>query len=408
MKLLKNEEERKQEKIKKSGNKLKKELEKIRKNIPEKYNQVELLDQLYNNKIDLLFSITTRTDGKTFNYLYALAKLSLKFDFTTIIIVRHMELRGAMLAQIRDVYSTMDDLNDGDLYPAINSEYVEVNYKEQTPFIILDLNNANDLKNYSSVLKKANIILYDEFLAVAGQYTDHEFLKFKTIFETMDRGYNDNMNYTNGRRKAIFLANPVDFGSEFLAYWKLYEYLEMQPMNTIKCYNNIAIERRRNQVAQQNKNNRIFDNVENESITGTFKINNWAIKQPKTNDKRIIIKTLEKYLVINLEKIPVLEITQNEENYKYNTDLVDNSKNSIYLKASYYNENFPKKYIRGEYRFANQFSKDYILQNYPTLKINKIIKENITAIPSFKEQEKEIDEENLKLLKQRLFMQYFG
>ena len=408
MKLLKNEEERKQEKIKKSGNKLKKELEKIRKNIPEKYNQVELLDQLYNNKIDLLFSITTRTDGKTFNYLYALAKLSLKFDFTTIIIVRHMELRGAMLAQIRDVYSTMDDLNDGDLYPAINSEYVEVNYKEQTPFIILDLNNANDLKNYSSVLKKANIILYDEFLAVAGQYTDHEFLKFKTIFETMDRGYNDNMNYTNGRRKAIFLANPVDFGSEFLAYWKLYEYLEMQPMNTIKCYNNIAIERRRNQVAQENKNNRIFDNVENESITGTFKINNWAIKQPKTNDKRIIIKTLEKYLVINLEKIPVLEITQNEENYKYNTDLVDNSKNSIYLKASYYNENFPKKYIRGEYRFANQFSKDYILQNYPTLKINKIIKENITAIPSFKEQEKEIDEENLKLLKQRLFMQYFG
>lgn len=408
MKLLKNEEERKQEKIKKSGNKLKKELEKIRKNIPEKYNQVELLDQLYNNKIDLLFSITTRTDGKTFNYLYALAKLSLKFDFTTIIIVRHMELRGAMLAQIRDVYSTMDDLNDGDLYPAINSEYVEVNYKEQTPFIILDLNNANDLKNYSSVLKKANIILYDEFLAVAGQYTDHEFLKFKTIFETMDRGYNDNMNYTNGRRKAIFLANPVDFGSEFLAYWKLYEYLEMQPMNTIKCYNNIAIERRRNQVAQENKNNRIFDNGENESITGTFKINNWAIKQPKTNDKRIIIKTLEKYLVINLEKIPVLEITQNEENYKYNTDLVDNSKNSIYLKASYYNENFPKKYIRGEYRFANQFSKDYILQNYPTLKINKIIKENITAIPSFKEQEKEIDEENLKLLKQRLFMQYFG
>ena len=55
MKLLKNEEEKKQEKIKKSGNKLKKELEKIRKNIPEKYNQVELLDQLYNDNIDLFF-----------------------------------------------------------------------------------------------------------------------------------------------------------------------------------------------------------------------------------------------------------------------------------------------------------------------------------------------------------------
>lgn len=407
MKLFKNEEERKQEKIKKSSYKLKKELEKIRKNIPEKYNQVELLNELYNNKVDLMFSITTRTDGKTFNYLYALAKLSDKFDFTTIIIVRHMELRGAMIAQIRDVYETMSDLNEGDLYPVINSEYVEIAYQERTPFIILDLNNANDLKNYSSVLRKANIILYDEFLAVAGQYTDHEFLKFKTIFETMDRGYNPNMDYTNGRRKAIFLGNPVDFGSEFLAYWKLYEYLESQPMNSIKVYNNIAIERRRNKVAQVNKNNRIF-NSDNESVTGDFKINNWAIKSPKSNDKKIAIKTIDKYIVIHLEKIPILEVTQVEDNYIYNTDLVNNREGSTYLKSTYYNDNFVKKYNRGLFRFANQFSKDYILNNYPTLKITKIINEQSQVIPTFKEQEKQIEQSNINLIKQRLFMQYFS
>lgn len=400
MKILKSKEE-------KNAKKIAKELEKIRRNIPEKYNQVELLNELYNEKVDLMFSITTRTDGKTFNYLYALAKLSEKFNFTTIIIVRHMELRGAMIAQIRDVYETMNDLNDGDLYPIINSEYVEISYQEKTPFIILDLNNANDLKNYSSVLRKANVILYDEFLAVAGQYTDHEFLKFKTIFETMDRGYSPNMDYTNGRRKAIFLGNPVDFGSEFLAYWKLYEYLEAQPMNSIKVYNNIAIERRRNQVAQNNKNNRIF-NADNESVTGDFKINNWAIKTPKNNDNKIVIKTLDKFIVIHLEKIPVLEVTQVEDEYKYNTDLVNNTENSTYLKASYYNDNFIKKYNRGLFRFANQFSKDYILSNYPTLKITKIINEQSQTIPSFSEQEKQVEKSNLNLIKERLFMQYFS
>lgn len=391
---------------KKPEDKFKKELENIRKNIPEKYNQVKLLDQLCNNNVDLLFSITTRTDGKTFNYLYALAKLSEAFDFTTIIIVRHMELRGAMVSQITNVYETMDDLKQGDLYPNINIEYIQMMYKDKIPFIIVDLNNANDLKNYSSILKKANLILYDEFLSVGGQYADHEFLKFKTIFETMDRGTNSNMQYTNNRRKAIFLGNPVDFGSEFLSYWKLYQYLEHQPMNTIKLYKNVAIERRKNKVAQENKNNRIFNSTDNESITGTFNINTWAIKEPKDLDKKIIIKTVDKYIVIHLEKTPVLEVTQIEKNYKYNTDLKDNNNNSTYLKTTYYNDNFLKKYNRKLFNFANQYSKDYILNNYPTLKITKIINEQTADEPSLEEQNNVRKENDLTLLKKRLFSQY--
>lgn len=391
---------------KKPEDKFKKELENIRKNIPEKYNQVKLLDQLCNNQVDLLFSITTRTDGKTFNYLYALAKLSEAFDFTTIIIVRHMELRGAMVSQITNVYETMDDLKQGDLYPNINIEYIQMMYKDKIPFIIVDLNNANDLKNYSSILKKANLILYDEFLSVGGQYADHEFLKFKTIFETMDRGTNSNMQYTNNRRKAIFLGNPVDFGSEFLSYWKLYQYLEHQPMNTIKVYKNVAIERRKNKVAQENKNNRIFNSTDNESITGTFNINTWAIKEPKDLDKKIIIKTVDKYIVIHLEKTPVLEVTQIEKNYKYNTDLKDNNNNSTYLKTTYYNDNFLKKYNRKLFNFANQYSKDYILNNYPTLKITKIINEQTADEPSLEEQNNVRKENDLTLLKKRLFSQY--
>ena len=66
------------------GKELHKELAAIRKNIPDKYNQVLMLDYLDDPDVDLMFSITTRSDGKTFNYLYALAELNIKFDFTTL------------------------------------------------------------------------------------------------------------------------------------------------------------------------------------------------------------------------------------------------------------------------------------------------------------------------------------
>lgn len=112
--------------IKKNKNKkLLKELDKIRKNIPDEYNQVKLLNYLCDDKVDLLFSITTRGDGKTFNFIYALAKLSEAFDFTTIIIVRHMEIRSAMIQQIDDVYRTMDDFNINNFNYRLNMDYAK-------------------------------------------------------------------------------------------------------------------------------------------------------------------------------------------------------------------------------------------------------------------------------------------
>lgn len=380
-------------------------LQKIRKNIPAKYNQVELLNELCNDKVDLLFSITTRGDGKTFNFLYALAKLSEKFNFSTIVLVRHLEVRSAMIQQIDDVYRTMKDLNVKNFSYQIAPDYVKCCYGEKVPFIICDLNNANDLKNYSSLLRNANLVLYDEFLAVGGDYAPHEFLKFKTIFETMDRAEVPAMEYTNNRRKAIFLANPVDFSSEFLSVWKMYHYLETQKMNTIKIFKNIAIERRKNTNTQKTKNNRIFTSGTNESVLGKFKINSWAIHEPKSNSRKVTIKTLDKYINIYYEPTPILDVTSYEDSYSYNTDLVDNSEKSIFLKKSYYRDDFYKKYTKDKFYFSNQYSKSYILENYPTLNLMRIYRQNLKT-PSFKEQEKQVRESDINLIKKRLLSQY--
>lgn len=346
-----------------------------RKNIPEKYNHGLLLDYLADDKTDLLFSITTRGDGKTFNYLYLLAQLSIKYDFNTLIIVRHMEVRNAMLQQLCDVYDTCPDLDGGKFKFDLDADYIQCYYDHKPCFVIADLNNANDLKNFSAVLRKCNLTLYDEFLAVGAEYSNQEFNKFKTIFETMDRAEIKPMNYTNHRRKALFLANPVDFTSEFLSVWDMYHMLESQPMNTIQRHRNICIERRKNEAPHEVKNSRIFEGIgENESLTGEFHINNYRIQEPDKTLPKITIKTVDKYINIYLGSKPILDVVAYEEHYQFNTELEDNIEDSTYLKDNYYNDSAKRKHDKGRYLYANQFSKSYILENFPTLNLTRIIK----------------------------------
>lgn len=394
-------------------NKLHRELKKIRKNIPDKYNQLEMMDYLDDNDSDLFFSITTRTDGKTFNYLYGLASLAESLQFTTLIIVRHAELRNAMIAQIEDVYRTMKTLDNDKMNIRLNYDVTSVTTDTATPFLIVDLNNANDLKNYSAILKQANIILYDEFLAVGGEYTNAEFKKWKVIFETMDRGESEGQRYTNNRRKAIFLANPVDFGSEFLAHYDMYEMLEKQPMNTVEKHGMIVLERRKNINAQEGKNNRIFNDDTNESITGDFYVNSWAINKPRDGDIPVVVKSREEYILIYPNRatgIPIISVKPYVDHYEFNTEAVDNSDNSEYLDPRrFYRDNYEKKYAKEEFHFENQYSKQLVLTNYPTLNIGKVLRHaDIPDETDIDYQTKKFEYNEEAALKQRLLKQYLG
>lgn len=381
-------------------------LKKCRKQgIPEKYNQGLILDYLTDPDIDLNVSITTRTDGKTFNVNYLLARLAREFGFCTLIVVRHAEIRNAMIEQIHDVYTKGYGLDDKNFSFNINMDVTSIYDGELTSFLVCDLNNANDLKNYSATLKQANVIEYDEFLAVGGEYTNAEFAKWKTIFETMDRGETPAMAYTNHLRKAIFLANPVDFGSEFLAHYDMYEMLEKQPMNTIQKHGNIALERRRNLNAQTGKNNRLFR--ESESVTGEFDLNSWQLKKPKNTDLPVIVKTNDTFIYIyDNRNQPIISVKPYANHYDYNTELNDNRDTSIYLKADrYFKDNFFKKYTRELIGFENQYSKDYILQTYPSLNIFKLIREQRQPVNADTEIKK-LDQAEKDIQLKRIYQQY--
>lgn len=361
-------------------------LAKYRKTIPDKYNQLYFLDYLTDKDVDAIFSITTRTDGKTFGTLSALATLSAELGITTTILIRHYDLRKAIVSQLSEVYNNKKFFDNRKMAFFFDVDIVTVTYNNQDAFYIVDLNSAADLKNYSAKLSNATIVLYDEFLSVGGEYSAHEFLKFRTIFETMDRGEKETLKYTNNRRKAIFLANPVDFSSEFLDAFDLYRPIANQKLGTIKKYDNVVLEMRKNTNAQEKKNNRIFKHIDNnESVTGKFTINDWQIKSPSEADMKFVVKTRDKYIVVFCGNSVILKVQgYMSKDYIYNTDIKDNSSTSTFLEPEkYYRDDMYRLYEKGKIYFANPFSKEYVLTNYPLVDFIKLARKQQRQISNF-------------------------
>src|SRR5690625_3556909 len=64
-----------------------------KKHIPERYNQVKMLDELNNPEIDHYISISNRTDGKSFNYIHALLNIAIEYNIGISFYSRNMMLR---------------------------------------------------------------------------------------------------------------------------------------------------------------------------------------------------------------------------------------------------------------------------------------------------------------------------
>lgn len=386
-------------------------LAKYRKTIPSKYNQLNFLDYLTDEDVDAIFSITTRSDGKTYGTLSALAALSAELGITTTIIIRHYDLRKAVMSNLAEIYQNTKFFDNKKMAFFMDTDIVTVSYKGQDAFYIVDLNSAGDLKNYASKLSKATITLYDEFLSVGGEYSSNEFLKFKTIFETMDRGEKEALKYTNNRRKAIFLANPVDFSSEFLDAFDLYRPIANQPLGTIKKYDNVVLELRKNVNGQEKKNNRIFKHVtDNESVTGKFAVNDWQLKEPHETDFHFAVKSSDKYILVFCGQSVILKVQgYSTSDYVYNTEIKDNSSSSIFLDPEkYYREDMYRLYNKGKLFFANPFSKEYVLMNLPCLDFLKLAKKQHRDIANVDKQVRLFDDSQEAKFKKALLVKFLS
>lgn len=388
-----------------------------RKTIPKQYNKVNLLDYLFDSDIDMMTSITTRGDGKTYGYLSMLIKIAtLVPEFKFMLVARHYTLRTAYW-QILDKIVAEMGYNNRDVAFKRADDYIQLYYKNEPIALITDLNNATDLKYHSNVLKDYRLLVYDEFLAIDGDYLPDEPERLKTIYESVERGENHLMK----KPKILLLGNPVNFNSPLLAYFGMFDMLEKQPMNTIQQHGNIVLERYRNDSVNNEKNNRLFSHTGNTSVTGEFKVNRTLIA-PESLKSTILhtvtIKLQDSYYLyihyVDRDNYYLAVDAQPTDKFDYCTQMIDFTDEVPLLDDTFYSEIYLRKHNKGRILFADTFSLTYF-DRYTELKllnINRLINRSMLkyshsiGYENFDRLDKQHERSSMRDLKARLFRQY--
>jgi len=406
--------------------KFKKYLNNFRKKyIPERYNQVKLLDELNNPDVDHFISISNRTDGKSFNYIHALLNIAIDYDLGITFLSRNMMLRVSYQQLISEIIE--DDSTDFDRkdFNFIRQQYyVTLNYKDKTIALISDLNNATELKYFSNYIKHFPIIIYDEFIALQDDYLSDEWNRLKTIYQSIDRLESYPLIH---KSKIFYFGNAENFDSPILHGLKIFNILEKHPLNTAKVYHyefNVMLEMNRNDNANDQRNTRAFGSGADSMTTAQFETNDYNIATDndrylvKRNPRSIYIKLKKDYLKIwfnrdSLDIILSIE-SQIDDPYQYNMQLKDNKSDSTYLNESYFDDDHIKKIDKGAYLFENNFSKNYITSDFyelNRLKIDKIIREFLRSDSQEKEiefKEKQFKENYIEQTKKSLIKKLWG
>lgn len=361
-------------------------LEKHRRTIPDEYNQIELCNELMNKDLDFYISISNRSDGKSFNYVGFFIKLAIEKGIGFMLVSRHFTLRYAYQELVDEIVDNMKGLNFNHIFYEKNDDYIKIGYKEDYIGIITDLNNATDLKYHSATLKYFPIIIYDEFLALEGDYLSDEWEKLKTIYQSVDRNKDEIPFITHP--KIFLLGNAVNFSSPILANLDIFNYLQNHKINTVRQYNNILIELRKNDNVNNKKNLRAFDSQNDAMTTAQFDFNDYQLTN--SNDMQYIqknsdffyIKTDLGYLkiIFNVNDLRTdIKFVPYVENYQFCTEIDDVKSDVIFLDERYYDyDNHHKQYYKkGSFiTFDNAYSKQFVLDNPDliALRIKKVIK----------------------------------
>lgn len=386
-----------------------------KKYIPDKYNQIEMVDELMNQDIDHYISISNRSDGKSFNYIGFFCQFSYVYGVGFTLIGRHYTVRQAYARFIEKIFDTLNCFESKDLTMRRTDFYIMVLYKGKCLGVITDLNEATDLKYHSNFLKDYPLIIYDEFLALDDDYESDEWGKLKTIYSSINR--DEKIPFIHFP-KVIYLGNAVNFSSPILAYLKVYNILENHPINSMKNYGNIVLEMRRNENINQERNLRAFDEDQDNLTLGQFEINSYLVAKDEdytalSKDPLLFyIKDGAQYIKVRTNPQTRLTILSVEKEalsrVYYVTKLKDKKDDRLFLDESFYKD-ITKKFDNGLFLFENNFSKDFILQNLYDLDFRKVIKHyQMQKSEPMEEKEKVFEDNYMKDTKRMLVNRFFG
>lgn len=359
-----------------------------KKYVPKKYNQIKMLDYLTDDDVDHYISISNRADGKSYNYIHFFMRFAIDFDVNFMLIARHFTIQQMYVDQLRKIAFTFNKSINPKNLQFINSQfYIKVIYKTdkgaKTIGLITDLNEAQDLKYNSAYLSDFPIIIFDEFLVLETDYLPDEYERLQTIYTSVNR--KENIDYIHFP-KIFYLGNAVNFSSPILMNLGLFNKIENQSLNTIQKYGNKVLEINKNLNANEIRNTRAFDEEHDNVANVEFSNNKYLLptenqrKQFRVYGEVCFVKLERNYLRIDFvfdKGLIMLSIVGFVKEYDYNLREVDSNDKSIFLKETYYSDNYPRRFQKGEFLFENAPSRYYVLRDSQLLrlKITRLVSE---------------------------------
>lgn len=359
-----------------------------KKYVPKKYNQIKMLDYLTDDDVDHYISISNRADGKSYNYIHFFMRFAIDFGVNFMLIARHFTIQQMYVDQLRKIASTFNKSINPKNLQFINSQfYIKVIYKTdkgaKTIGLITDLNEAQDLKYNSAYLSDFPIIIFDEFLVLETDYLPDEYERLQTIYTSVNR--KENIDYIHFP-KIFYLGNAVNFSSPILMNLGLFNKIENQSLNTIQKYGNKVLEINKNLNANEIRNTRAFDEEHDNVANVEFSNNKYLLptenqrKQFRIYGEVCFVKLERNYLRIDFifdKGLIMLSIVGFVKEYDYNLREVDSNDKSIFLKETYYSDNYPRRFQKGEFLFENAPSRYYVLRDSQLLrlKITRLVSE---------------------------------
>lgn len=358
-------------------------------NIDEGYNPIHGLDQLTNDDVDYILSISNRGDGKTYGYLGCLCAIAYHFDLPLLLLQRHWTLREGAVDELVTVIEERNALPDFSNYYAIDKqrEFTCIYYKEKLIGIVAEIDNSSDLKKKSFFLKKARIIVYDEFITLACDYVPMEATQFVRIYRSVHRGFVSGELPYIGDIKVICLGNPENLTSPILHMLDVTRHVQQQEMNTEKIFKNVYVEKFENEVVQSKVNMRAIPDTD-DTLGGEFNFNLHNVPDDETID--LLMKHLHDSLWIKLET-GYLEVqydlkTQSEillryvnynKTYDFCTSLYDIDETVKYIDSNqgFYSDDFYRMHLNNLFYYNDEYTRQLVLKDpmLVTLDIFKLI-----------------------------------
>src|SRR5699024_4139902 len=152
-------------------------------------------------------------------------------------------------------------------------------------------------------------MVYDEFLALEGDYIPDECERLKTIYASVNR--NDEIPYIK-IPKILYSGNEVNFSSPVLVNLYIINILDRQSMNEVRIYEYVVLEFNLNEQANEERNLRAFEETKDNMTMGEFDI--YKHNVANEND-RLRINKNPSYIYIKLVK-EYLKITYNTDTYE--------------------------------------------------------------------------------------------